>query len=81
MTSATLQRILAAIFLILGTWCMLLPRMVEQLTIRPEHQVLTPANAETVVVAARESSLPMGRVTLLAERAARSARGWLEEQA
>lgn len=45
------------------------------------HVVLTPANAETVVVAARESSLPMGRVTLLAERAARSARGWLEEQA
>jgi predicted regulator of Ras-like GTPase activity (Roadblock/LC7/MglB family) len=45
------------------------------------HVVLAPANAETVVLAAREPSLPMGRVALLAERAARSARGWLEEQA
>jgi tetratricopeptide (TPR) repeat protein len=45
------------------------------------HVVLTPANAETVLVAAREASLPMGRVALLAERAARSARAWLEEQA
>jgi tetratricopeptide (TPR) repeat protein len=45
------------------------------------HVVLTPASADTVVVAARESGLPMGRVALLAERAARSARGWLEEQA
>jgi tetratricopeptide (TPR) repeat protein len=45
------------------------------------HVVLAPASAETVVVAARESSLPMGRVTLLAERAARAARAWLEEQA
>ena len=45
------------------------------------HVVLTPASADTVVVAARESALPMGRVALLAERAARSARGWLEEQA
>lgn len=44
------------------------------------HVVLTPASAETVLVAAREASLPMGRVALLAERAARSARAWLEEQ-
>jgi tetratricopeptide (TPR) repeat protein len=44
------------------------------------HVVLTPANADTIVVAAREPSLPMGRVALLAERAARSARNWLEEQ-
>jgi predicted regulator of Ras-like GTPase activity (Roadblock/LC7/MglB family) len=44
------------------------------------HIVLTPASAETVLVAAREASLPMGRVALLAERAARSARAWLEEQ-
>lgn len=41
MRSQTLQRLLASIFLILGAWCMFLPRMVEQLTIRPEHQVLT----------------------------------------
>lgn len=44
------------------------------------HVVLTPATAETVLVAAREASLPMGRIALLAERAARSARAWLEEQ-
>jgi hypothetical protein len=42
--------------------------------------VLTPASADTVVVAAREPSLPMARVALLADRAARSARGWLEDQ-
>lgn len=45
------------------------------------HVVLAPASADTVVVAARGPSLPMGRIALLAERAARSARGWLEEQA
>jgi predicted regulator of Ras-like GTPase activity (Roadblock/LC7/MglB family) len=45
------------------------------------HVVLTQANADTILLAAREASLPMGRVTLLAERAARSARTWLEEQA
>jgi len=44
------------------------------------HVVLTPASADTVVVAAREPSLPMARVALLADRAARSARGWLEDQ-
>jgi tetratricopeptide (TPR) repeat protein len=43
------------------------------------HVVLTQADA--ILLAAREASLPMGRVTLLAERAARSARTWLEEQA
>ncbi len=45
MRSQTLQRFLASVFLVLGTWCMLLPRMVEQLTIRPEHQVLTATSA------------------------------------
>ncbi|MUV15217.1 hypothetical protein [Noviluteimonas gilva] len=45
MRSQTLQRILASIFLVLGAWCMFLPRMVEQLTIRPEHQVLTAASS------------------------------------
>jgi tetratricopeptide (TPR) repeat protein len=45
------------------------------------HVVLTTASAETVLVAAREASLPMGRVTLLAERAARAARAWLGAQA
>lgn len=45
------------------------------------HVVLTHASADTVVLAAREAALPMGRVTLLAERAARAARAWLEAQA
>jgi hypothetical protein len=45
MRSTTLQRLLASIFLVLGTWCMLLPRMVEQITIRPEYQVLTPTSS------------------------------------
>jgi tetratricopeptide (TPR) repeat protein len=44
------------------------------------HVVLTPASADTVVVAAREPGVPMARVALLAERAARSARGWIEDQ-
>jgi tetratricopeptide (TPR) repeat protein len=44
------------------------------------HVVLTPASADTVVVAVREPSLPMARVALLADRAARAARGWLEDQ-
>jgi len=45
------------------------------------HVVLTPATSDTVLLASREASLPMGRVTLLAERAARAARTWLEDQA
>jgi len=45
------------------------------------HVVLTQANADAILLAAREATLPMGRVTLLAERAARSARTWLEEHA
>jgi hypothetical protein len=45
MRPATLQRLLASIFLVLGTWCMLLPRVVETLVIRPEHQVLTATSA------------------------------------
>ena len=42
------------------------------------HLVLAAPTAETVLLAAREPSLPLGRVTLLAERAARAARVWLE---
>jgi tetratricopeptide (TPR) repeat protein len=42
------------------------------------HLVLAAPTADTVLVAAREPTLPMGRVTLLAERAARAARRWLE---
>jgi tetratricopeptide (TPR) repeat protein len=42
------------------------------------HLVLAAPTADTVLLAARDASLPLGRVTLLAERAARTARGWLE---
>jgi predicted regulator of Ras-like GTPase activity (Roadblock/LC7/MglB family) len=44
------------------------------------HLALAAATAEAVVVAARPSSLPAGRVMLLAEQAARSAARWLERQ-
>jgi tetratricopeptide (TPR) repeat protein len=42
------------------------------------HFVLAQPTADTILLAAREPSLPMGWVTLLAERAARAARAWLE---
>jgi predicted regulator of Ras-like GTPase activity (Roadblock/LC7/MglB family) len=42
------------------------------------HFVLVPPTAETMLLAARAPSLPMGRVALLAERAARTAKSWLE---
>lgn len=45
------------------------------------HLVLAQPSAEAVLLARREPSLPLGRVTLLAERAARAARGWLENGA
>jgi hypothetical protein len=45
MRSTTLQRILALVFIVLGAWCVFLPRTVETLTIRPEHQVLTAASS------------------------------------
>jgi len=44
------------------------------------HLVLTQASAETIVLAARDPALPLGRVSMLADRAARSARAWLEAQ-
>jgi tetratricopeptide (TPR) repeat protein len=42
------------------------------------HFVLVPPTTETILLAAREPSLPMARVALLAERAARTAKSWLE---
>ncbi len=44
------------------------------------HLVLAQSTADTVLLASREPSVPMGRVGLLAERAARAARTWLESQ-
>lgn len=44
------------------------------------HLVLAQPTPDTVLLASRDPSLPMGRVTLLAERAARAARAWLEAE-
>jgi hypothetical protein len=45
MTPRILQRLLGFVFISLGAWCALFPRTVEELTIRPEHQVLTATTA------------------------------------
>ena len=42
------------------------------------HLVLAQPTADTVLLASRTPSVPIGRVGLLAERAARAARTWLE---
>ena len=42
------------------------------------HCVLVQPTAETILLAAREPSLPIARVVLVAERAAREAKTWLE---
>lgn len=42
------------------------------------HLFLSAPTGETVLLAVREPALPMARVGLLAERAARAARAWLE---
>jgi tetratricopeptide (TPR) repeat protein len=42
------------------------------------HFMLTSPTAETVLLTVREPAQPMARVGLLAERAGRAARGWLE---
>jgi len=48
----------------------------------PDGQlVLSAPTVETVLLAVRDRSLPMARVGLLAERAARAARSWLEREA
>jgi tetratricopeptide (TPR) repeat protein len=44
------------------------------------HFVLAQPTPDSILLAAREPSLPMGWVTMLAERAARAARTWLEAQ-
>jgi tetratricopeptide (TPR) repeat protein len=44
------------------------------------YLVLAQPTPDTVLLAARDPSLPMGRVTLLADRAARAARAWLEAE-
>jgi tetratricopeptide (TPR) repeat protein len=44
------------------------------------HLVLAQPTADTVLLASRDRSVPMGRVGLLADRAARAARTWLEAQ-
>lgn len=56
----------------LGTW--------QTITVEsPDaHFVLVRPTGETVLLAAREPSLPMARIALVAERAARTAKSWLE---
>jgi tetratricopeptide (TPR) repeat protein len=44
------------------------------------HLVLAQPTSDTVLLASRSPSVPIGRVGLLAERAARAARTWLEAQ-
>ena len=44
------------------------------------HLALAQPTADTILLAARDASLPIGRVGLLADRAARAARAWLEAQ-
>jgi len=44
------------------------------------HLVLAQSTADTVLLASCDPSVPIGRVGLLAERAARAARTWLEAQ-
>lgn len=44
------------------------------------HLALAQPTADTVLLASRNPSVPVGRVGLLAERAARAARTWLEAQ-
>jgi tetratricopeptide (TPR) repeat protein len=58
----------------LGTW--------QSITVEsPDaHFVLVRPTGETVLLAAREPSLPMARVALVAERAARAAKSWLERE-
>ena len=57
----------------LGTW--------QSITLESSdgHFVLVRPTGETVLLAAREQSLPMARGVLLAERAARAAKQWLEQ--
>jgi tetratricopeptide (TPR) repeat protein len=48
----------------------------------PERNLfLVPATPETLLLTVREASLPMARLALVAERAAREAREWLEQHA
>jgi hypothetical protein len=39
-----IQRLIAVPFVVLGAWCLLMPGMVETLTLRPEHQINTTAS-------------------------------------
>lgn len=45
---------------------------------RMGHVHLTAPTAETLLLVVRDRAVPMGRLTILAQRAARSARRWLE---
>ena len=45
MSARHLQFALAAIFIGLGGWCLLMPQLVETLVLKPQYQHLSPASA------------------------------------
>ena len=45
MTALLAQRLIAVPFLVLGSWCLFMPWMVEHLALRPEHYQGTTASA------------------------------------
>jgi hypothetical protein len=45
------------------------------------HLVVQPPTPSTVLLLVRDPRVPVGRLALMAEQAARAARGWLERLA
>ena len=45
MSALTAQRLIALPYLVLGSWCLLFPQMVERLCLRPEYQHGTSTSA------------------------------------
>jgi hypothetical protein len=42
MKPSHIRRLIALPYLILGSWCLLAPKMVEQMTVTPDYQHLIP---------------------------------------
>lgn len=45
MQAAHIQRLIAIPYLVLGSWCLLAPHMVERMTVNPAYQHLSPTSA------------------------------------
>jgi hypothetical protein len=71
MTPKTLQRLLGFVFISMGSWCALFPRAVEELTIRPEHQVLN-ATTEVFISCFGAQAVLCGFVILLSRFTSRT---------